>query len=84
MSRKSPVIQEGMEVALQEAGASKNNCTLGLRYVERFSFSDYKSNQIKSTLHFYSTFDTTHPKALHTETKAAQVLMNMAGQTSVS
>lgn len=56
MSRKSPVIQKGMQVALQAAEASWNNCTGVFALQKDFHFSNCKSNQIKSNLHFYGTY----------------------------
>lgn len=62
VSRKSPVIQKGMQVALQTAEASCNNCTGVLALQKVFHFSNYKSKQIKSGLHFYSSFHTRIPR----------------------
>lgn len=52
VSRKSPVIQKGMQAALQAAETSWKNCTRVLALQKDFHFSNCKSNQIKSKLHF--------------------------------
>lgn len=66
MSRKSPVIQEGMQGALQAAEAGCNNSTGVLGMEKKIHFSNCKSNQIKSSLHFLWYLSYWAPKALYT------------------
>lgn len=74
VSRKSPVIQKGTQVALQAAEASWNNCTGVLALQKDFHFSNCKSNQIKSNLHFYSTFHTRLPRHFTQKAKPLKCL----------
>lgn len=67
VSRKSPAIQEGMQGALQAAEASCNNGTGVLSMEKNFHFSNYKSKQIKSSLHFMWQPSCWAPKTLYTE-----------------
>lgn len=68
------MIQKRMQAALQAAEASWNNCTGVLALQKDFHFSDCKSNQIKSNLHFYSTFHTRFPRCFTQKAKPLKCL----------
>lgn len=74
VSRKSPVIQKKMQVALQAAEASWINCTGALALQKDFHFPNCKSNQIKSKLLFYSTFHTWLPRHFTPKAKPLKCL----------
>lgn len=72
--KEIPSDAKGSQVALQAAEASWNNCTGVLPLQKDFHFSNWKSNQIKSNLHFYSIFHNRIPRHFTLEVKSLKCL----------
>jgi len=72
--KEIPSDPKGMQVALQAAEPSWNNCTGVLALQKDFYYSDCKSNQIKSNLRFYSTFHTGLPRHFTRKAKPLKCL----------
>lgn len=73
-----------MQVALQAAEASWKNCTGVLALQKDFHISNCKSNQIKSKLHFYSTFHTGLPRHFTPKAKPLKCLWRQQVRRALS
>lgn len=73
-----------MQVALQAAEASWINCTGVLALQKDFHFPNCKSNQIKSKLHFYSTFHTGLPRHFTPKAKPLKCLWRQQVRRALS